>query len=63
MRLTRERDEYECRIASCFAEEWIEKVTGITVYNWSSDGIICNSCPFKSLVNKLAEFEDKEGEK
>ena len=62
MRLTREKDEYECRIASCFAEDWIEEITGITIYNWKSDTNVCDNCPFEKYINKLAEFEDKEEE-
>lgn len=60
MRLTREKDEYECRIASCLVEDWIEEITGITIYNWKSDKNVCDNCPFEKYINKLAEFEDKE---
>lgn len=57
MRLTREKDEYECRIMVCCAEEWMKKLYGIF-----PPESLCDNCPFESLVNKLAEFEDKEEE-
>lgn len=58
-RLTKHIDEYPCRIANCLAEDWIENLTGVTVYNWKSDEDVCNQCPFKKYINRLAEFEDE----
>ena len=57
MRLTRKKDEYECRIANCNAEEWMNKLYG----DFPPENL-CDNCPFESFVNKLAEFEDKEEE-
>ena len=54
MRLTRERDEYECRMAgSCPAEEWMYVLYGKYPVNF------CYNCPFEMYINKLAEYEDK----
>ena len=56
-RLTREKDEYECRIAGgCPAEDWIESVAG-NIYKWNEDP--CDNCPFEKYINRLAEFEDE----
>lgn len=55
MRLTREKDEYECRIPrGCPAEEWMYDLYG----EYPDD--CCYNCPFEKYINKLAEFEDKE---
>lgn len=57
MRLTREKDEYECRIAGgCPAENWMYALYG----EYPTD--CCHNCPFEIFINKLAEFEDKEEE-
>ena len=54
MRLTRVKDEYECRIAGgCPAEDWMYDLYG-EVAN------CCFNCPFEVYINKLAEYEDKE---
>lgn len=54
-RLTREKDEYSCRIkGGCEAEEWMWWKYG----EYPDD--ICKGCPFKKIINKLAEYEDKE---
>ncbi len=54
-RLTRIRDKYECRIAKgCKAEAWMKSIYG----RYPED--VCCNCPFEKIVNKLAEYEDKE---
>lgn len=61
-RLTREKDQWKCRIAGgCPVEEWIDN-HGIIVDE--SNDYFCEDCPFEKYINKLAEYEDKyEGEK
>lgn len=54
-RLTRVKDEYECRIKDCPAEDWM-----FDLYGYYSESVICDDCPFLPIVNKLAEYEDKE---
>lgn len=59
-RLTREKDEYRCRIKECCMEEWVEELTGVTSYNWeTSSEFMCDNCPLEKYVNKLAEYEDE----
>lgn len=60
MRLTREKDEFPCRIGDrCLAESWIENITGLSIYDWPSDtNNVCEKCPFEKYINKLAEYED-----
>ena len=55
MRLTRKKDEYECRITDCHAEEWMKELYG----DFPPESL-CDNCPFEIFINKLAEFEDKE---
>ena len=55
-RLTRHIDDYPCRIANCLAEDWIEDLTGVIVYNWEE---ACSQCPFEKYINRLAELEDE----
>ena len=58
VRLTRQKDEYECRIPGrCPAEEWIEDL-GYDLDEMT--GHICASCPFEIYINKLAEYEDEK---
>jgi hypothetical protein len=55
-RLTRPKDEYPCRIANCREiEHWIENMGG----NYEN---MCENCPIQPIVNKLAEYEDKDYE-
>ena len=55
-RLTREKDKFVCRIADCYKiESWIEDMDGDT-------SNMCDNCPIMPIVNKLAEYEDKEYE-
>ena len=64
MRLTRKKDEFECRVGTgdcCDMEEWVEKITGVDVHVWSTDDF-CSTCPFEKYINKLAEYEDKAEE-
>ena len=58
-RLTRKKDNFPCRINHCSAEDWMVEVTGINYVNWEDDEA-CRNCPFMNIVNKLAEYEDKE---
>lgn len=54
-RLTRDKDEWPCRMAGgCPAESWIINHSG------DVDGAICEDCPFEKYINKLAEYEDLE---
>lgn len=55
-RMTRPKDKYECRIAGgCPIEGWMmECIEGELVRN------PCDECPIMPIVNKLAEYEDKE---
>lgn len=55
IRLTRPKDNYPCRIAGgCRAELWIAELGG------DPNDIVCTNCPFEEIINKLAEYEDKE---
>lgn len=60
-RFTRTKDKYPCRIADgCPAEDWIEEVTGVSIYDWSRRDISpCSDCPFEKYINRLAEYEDE----
>lgn len=57
MRMTRRKDSYPCRIKECHAEEWMREHNKGDKY---PSVAICNDCPFEILVNKLAEYEDRE---
>lgn len=52
-RLTRIKDEYECRANHCEAEEWM-----YDIYGEYPDELICESCPFEKYINRLAQYED-----
>ena len=56
-RMTRPKDEYECRIAGgCTIENWILECTdGELIFD-----CLCDNCPVMPIVNKLAEYEDLE---
>lgn len=51
-RLTRNKDDWSCRINECFAEEWMYNHYG----SYCDDP--CKDCPFEKIINRLAEFED-----
>ena len=57
MRLTKSEKSYifPCRINGCIAEEWMWDLYGCYPKN-----DICDECPFMKIINKLAEYEDKE---
>lgn len=56
-RMTREKDQYECRIAGgCPTALWLEG-HNIEV---EDEAELCEDCPFEKYINKLAEFEDRE---
>ena len=58
-RLTREKDQYECRIDVCYAESWMRDIYGhYPLFEETPN--ICDHCPFMPIINKLAEYEDKE---
>lgn len=58
-RLTREKDNFSCRIAGgCPGLEWIEEVTKTHAFDWEVE--VCDICPFEKIINRLAEYEDKE---
>ena len=53
-RYTRPKDEFECRIIEgCGAEEWMYDLFG----EYPVD--VCSMCPFKNIINHLAELEDE----
>ena len=52
-RMTRRKDQFECRIDRCPAEDWLNDIG--YVYE---DASYCNACPFEKYINKLAEYED-----
>lgn len=58
-RMTVPHKDYHCRVNECEAEEWMERITGFSIYGWKSDENICDNCPFEAYVNRLAEFEDE----
>lgn len=58
-RLTRHIDKYPCRVINCSVEDWIENLTGVSIYNWKSDKSICDDCPFEKYINHLAKLEDE----
>lgn len=53
-RLTQPTKDYECRMKNCAAEDWMYYIFG----EFPKD--VCEKCPFQKLVNRLAEYEDKE---
>lgn len=63
-RTTRPKDNWECRINECGAEEWMGDLYG----HYPRVDDICNNCPFFEYIKRLAEYEDlvekmkKEGE-
>ena len=58
-RLTRAKDQYECRIAGgCPAEDWIEDIIDYKPHKWAEEP--CDNCPFEKYINRLAEMEDME---
>lgn len=59
VRLTREKDNYECRVANgCPIEEWVLE----HVRDGELVGDLCDDCPVMVYINKLAEYEDGEEE-
>ena len=56
-RLTRVKDEYECRIDGCSAEDWMLETYG---HYPRIQADICGNCPFIKYINKLADYEDQE---
>ena len=57
-RLTSPRSEFECRHKECEAEDWMFDIYDIYPSRLHVD--ICSTCPFMNIINKLAEYEDKE---
>lgn len=57
-RLTNPSKEYVCRMKDCDAEEWMHKLYGS--YPSLNNENPCFRCPFLEIINKLAEYEDKE---
>lgn len=53
IRMTRRKDQYECRIDGCPAEDWFDNIGYIY-----EDAGYCQTCPFRKYINKLAEYED-----
>ena len=51
-RLTRKKDQYECRIKDCGAENWMYGLFKKFPEN------PCENCPFEKVVNILADYED-----
>lgn len=58
MRMTREKDKYECRfLGGCPAEDWIEEITDTHTSDWKE--CPCDNCPFMKYINYLAKLEDE----
>ena len=58
-RLTRIKDEWECRyLGGCQMEEYIAQCANVEVEDVDN---ICTDCPLMPIVNALAEYEDREG--
>lgn len=51
-RLTRPKDEWECRHANCNMEDYLVDRGAF------DDRNPCDGCPMEEIVNKLAEYED-----
>ena len=61
IRLTRPKDEWECRLAgACTVEDWIMDNLGVSLDMLKEN--VCDNCPFIKHINKLADYEDKESE-
>lgn len=52
-RLTKKNSPYECKIAECYADDWVKEFR----YHNSEDSP-CDDCPFMKYINKLAKLED-----
>lgn len=57
-RLTNPNKKYECRPPHCEVEEWMYDMYDEYPSEIHQD--LCESCPFIKIINKLAEYEDKE---
>ena len=56
-RLTRPKDEWECRLAgACPVEDWIMENLGVSLDMLKEN--VCDNCPFIKHINKLAAYED-----
>ena len=53
-RMTRLKDNWECRIDECGAEEWMSDLYG----HYPRVDDICSVCPFFEYIKRLAEYED-----
>lgn len=53
-RMTRPKDNWDCRIRECKAEEWMRDI--YRHYPRAED--ICSICPFFEHIKRLAEYED-----
>lgn len=53
-RMTRKKDQNECRIDKCKAEQWMFELYS----NNYPDHYICKDCPFKEYIDYLAQLED-----
>ena len=52
-RMTRPKDNWECRIDECRAEEWMSDLYGH--YPRADD--ICSNCPFFTILNDLLNMK------
>lgn len=59
-RLTNRSKKFECRIERCYAEKWMREVYG--EYPSLNRGV-CDKCPFIKIINRLADYEDREEKK
>lgn len=58
-RLTRPIDNFPCRLAGpCVAEDWMKNI--YNEYPPLKGKSICDNCPFETIINRLAEYEDQE---
>lgn len=53
-RMTRPKDNWECRIKECEAEEWMRDIYG----HYPKVDDICSICPLFEHIKQLAEYED-----
>lgn len=57
-RLTNPNKKYGCRLPDCEVDEWMYDI--YDEYPSIIHQNPCKGCPFIKIVNKLAEYEDRE---
>ena len=56
-RLTRVKDEYECRMKNCEMEEYLRQFF-LSFFDSPTGPDVCSNCPLMPVANRLADFED-----